>query len=287
MEKSSVVIEEIGEPIILVNGIKFELLCEFESAAKNSRFQSVYREELGNDVLVKVNKDTAVAGLFSLEEGKMKQLFDYIEAQITQKDGLVCYESESFPRFLHLAAEAGGRYPNIQKQVNPHKNNFFTDLLQPLRPRRSLDRALQEQILAHTVQIEYGQSKSTLEDALQDRNNMEILGSMKIDEYSTMYAVALEPGFVVDVKVRTDTGLVYVMENEDGSCVYDGACADYTFPDYNFDEAAVVQFVRETLSKPTLSDKIACAEASQRVLQVSESQISSYVKLSSQDPFER
>lgn len=281
MSKSSIMIDDTNFPYISVNGIQFELFCELETKAGG--FQSVFRECSGDEVFVKLNGDTAIAGLFSLEQGKLNQLFNYIESVLSPKDGLICYESDSFPQLLQAAVKAGGRYPTIQNELEPQKGSVFSGFLRNLRPRLSLDSAMQEQIMAHTVPIEYRQKQLNADEMRHD--SMEILGSMKIDEHSTMYAVALEPGFVVDVKVRSDTGLIYVMENEDGSCVYDGRCADYTYSDYVFDEAAVVQFMKDQLSRPALSEKIFSAKASQRVLAGSSNSIS-HVELAPKDPFE-
>lgn len=77
---------------------------------------------------------------------------------------------------------------------------------------------------------------------------MEILDSFAVDDKNKIYAVSLEAGFIVDVKVCVETGLVYVMQNEDGSTVYGQAFTDYTFPDYSYDEEAVIQFIKESLS---------------------------------------
>ena len=74
---------------------------------------------------------------------------------------------------------------------------------------------------------------------------MEILDSVAVDDQNRIFAVALEPGFVVDVKVCAETDFVYVMQNEDGSTVYDQSFADYTFPGFEYDEEAVIQFVKK------------------------------------------
>ena len=281
MSKSIFMIDDTDFPNILVNGIKFELFCELET--KSGGFQSMFRECLGNEVFVKLSNDTAIAGLFSLEAGKLKQTFDYIEATISSKDGLICFESDSFPRLLQDAVKAGGRYPIIQNELEHQKSSVISGFLWKLRPQLLLGQALQEQIRSHTVLLNYRQPELDFDEARH--HEMEMLGSMKIDEHSTMYAVELEPGFVVDVKVRFDTGLIYVMQNGDGSCVYDGRCTDYTYPDYEFDEAAVVKFVRDQLSRPALSEQISHAEEAQRVLAASAGAIS-YAERPPKDPFE-
>lgn len=85
---------------------------------------------------------------------------------------------------------------------------------------------------------------------------MQIIDKMDLGSEGAMYAVEIEDGFFVDVKVK-DTGLVYVMQNEDGSTVYDGRCADYTYPGFEYDEKAVVDLVKEAMNKGV--DKIMVA----------------------------
>ena len=91
-------------------------------------------------------------------------------------------------------------------------------------------------------------------------HSMQIVGSFNGDAHSMVYTVELEPGFMVDVKACAETGLVYVMQNEDGSTVYDPACADYTYPDYEYDEDAVVQLVKKEISHARLDDLISEAQ---------------------------
>lgn len=73
---------------------------------------------------------------------------------------------------------------------------------------------------------------------------MEILDRGFGEKY-VLYSISLEPGAVVDVKVCTDTGLVYIMQNEDGSTVYCEAFSGYTFPNFKYDEEKVIQFVKD------------------------------------------
>lgn len=74
---------------------------------------------------------------------------------------------------------------------------------------------------------------------------MELIDSYMMDA-AAFYTVCLEPGFLMDVKVCCDTGLTYIMENEDGSTVYDQFHQDITFPFKEYDEQAVIQFVKES-----------------------------------------
>ena len=75
---------------------------------------------------------------------------------------------------------------------------------------------------------------------------MRIIDRCDLGSEGTMFAVELEDGFYVDVKVCADGGLVYVMQNGDGSTVYDGRNADYTYPAFEYDENAVLKLVNET-----------------------------------------
>lgn len=153
MSSRMVLIEEADAPNVLVNGIKFELFCEIQ--AKDGTFQSLFIKEGDSEVVVEIGKESAVVGVFSIEESKLRQLFDYIEATTSTNGGLICYESEKFPRFLNLAEKAGGRYPTIQGEIYPQKRTFLAGLFQHLRPQLSLDKALQDQILEHMAPVEH------------------------------------------------------------------------------------------------------------------------------------
>lgn len=83
-----------------------------------------------------------------------------------------------------------------------------------------------------------------------------------------IYNVAVASERFVDVKVCPD-GLVYVMENGDGSMVFGpgGADAD-TYPEFTFDEMEVVRLVKEVHEKGNglgaLDDQIRDAELSKK-----------------------
>lgn len=86
-------------------------------------------------------------------------------------------------------------------------------------------------------------------------NQMQIINKTDIDANSIIYSVSLEPGFLVDVKVCTDTGLVYIMENHDGSCVYSDDGKNSPISNYQFDEMSVVNVVKVTHEKEHLQVK--------------------------------
>lgn len=105
--------------------------------------------------MVNIGKENAIWDLFSIEKNQLRQLFDYIEASISSKNDLVCYESESFPRLLKKAVEAGGYYPIIQSTVHPRKNTFLSLLFQRIHPHLPSRKALHEQVRKHTVPCAY------------------------------------------------------------------------------------------------------------------------------------
>ena len=156
MSKTAILVEDIREPDMLVDGVQYDLFCEIET--KDKTFQSLYIQEGGTAVFVKTGFETAIVGLFSIEESNLRQLFDYLEAIVSKQDGLICYESEAFPRLLNLSTKLGGKYPILQDNLKaaPLKAPRLTNLLRQLRPQHPLDKELQKQILDHTVPIAYG-----------------------------------------------------------------------------------------------------------------------------------
>lgn len=86
------------------------------------------------------------------------------------------------------------------------------------------------------------------EKTVVGNERLQLVDSYELDN-AAFYTVSLAPGFCVDVKVCGDTGLTYVMENGDGSKVYRAGDSDATVPNYCFDEAAVVRFIKTQHSK--------------------------------------
>ena len=160
MSKTAIRVEDTEYPGILVDGLPYELFCELETRVKS--FQSLYIREGETDVFIKTGPETAIAGLFSIEEDRLRQLFDYMESTVSKKDGLICYESEVFPRLLALATKMGGKYPILQDNLKtgPLKSTGLSALLRQLHPQHSLDKALQEQIRKHTVPLVQGITES-------------------------------------------------------------------------------------------------------------------------------
>lgn len=71
----------------------------------------------------------------------------------------------------------------------------------------------------------------------------------KDPEKERVFTVELEKARYVDIKYIPRTGLVYIMQNEDGSEVYDPENWGVTYPDYNLDENKVLEVVRDSCFK--------------------------------------
>lgn len=84
---------------------------------------------------------------------------------------------------------------------------------------------------------------------------MEIIDSF-VMEGSAFYTVSLSPGIFVDVKVCADTGLTYIMQNDDGSTVYGVGGPDATIPDFNYDEMSVIALVKEEFALSLINEAI-------------------------------
>lgn len=70
------------------------------------------------------------------------------------------------------------------------------------------------------------------------------------DSGSRIYCIELEPDILVDVKFIKETGLIYVMQNHDGSVAYKSSSLDdQTLPGYQVDEKAVIALVTADLKK--------------------------------------
>lgn len=82
-----------------------------------------------------------------------------------------------------------------------------------------------------------------------------------IEENAVIFSVTLEPGYAVEVKVCTDTGLTYVMQNADGSLVHSETDPDVTFPYFKVDEETIIRMVKEDLGRPSLDKLVANAQS--------------------------
>lgn len=70
------------------------------------------------------------------------------------------------------------------------------------------------------------------------------------DSGNSMYTVELEPDVYVDVKYIKATGLIYILQNHDGSEAYrNDPMDDYTLPGYQVDEQAVIALVAAKINK--------------------------------------
>lgn len=60
---------------------------------------------------------------------------------------------------------------------------------------------------------------------------MEIISEFE-DHGKKIYTVAIQDGKCVDVCIVESVGLIYIMQNADGSLVHDAENPDNTYPDY-------------------------------------------------------
>lgn len=75
-----------------------------------------------------------------------------------------------------------------------------------------------------------------------------------VDKYEDhdclFYTVELEPGIFADIKVIKETGLIYTMQNQDGSLVYKESVGnEKTIPNYPYNEKAAIALVAVELKK--------------------------------------
>lgn len=77
---------------------------------------------------------------------------------------------------------------------------------------------------------------------------MYIVENYKVSETESIYTVCVADGYYADVKVCHDSGLVYIMENEDGSTIY-GDNTDCTFPKYKYKKNKVLRLVKDELEE--------------------------------------
>lgn len=65
------------------------------------------------------------------------------------------------------------------------------------------------------------------------------------DHRKKLYTVEIQNCRHIDFLILEATGLIYIMQNADGSLVYDAENSGITFPDYHFDEQKALMLVQE------------------------------------------
>lgn len=83
---------------------------------------------------------------------------------------------------------------------------------------------------------------------------MRIVDSYSINGGAVFFSVELAEDRFVDVKICPDGGPIYIIQNEDGSTVYSDKAysdkqVDAFYPGFEYDESAVLDFVREVVLK--------------------------------------
>lgn len=60
------------------------------------------------------------------------------------------------------------------------------------------------------------------------------------------YTVELDKGYYIDVMIAEDIKIVYVMQNDDGSTVYDN---EQTYPEFSYDENEAILLAKQAFEK--------------------------------------
>lgn len=161
MSEKSIKIQPLEGLDILVDGIQFNLLCEYESnypkdKGKQNPTTGVYVKDDGEEALVLIGKDHAVADLFSVKPDKVCDLFHYIEATMADKQiGLDVIECEGMKRYLDLAVQNGGKYPHIRNSVDDTKSSGFFHTISNLFTQKSLNQSLKNKVQSHMVSVDF------------------------------------------------------------------------------------------------------------------------------------
>lgn len=79
---------------------------------------------------------------------------------------------------------------------------------------------------------------------------MKIVDSFKENEAVTIYTIELSEGLFVDIIKNRETGLTYIMENANRSQVYGRNGTDETYPDSQFHNQEVLEFVNKNEYRP-------------------------------------
>lgn len=128
-----VVINRADYPDFSIDGVKYELLCEYDSRFGNE-FVKIHVKEGGSDVVVDYGNGTACVGYYSTEPQKIKELLNYIEATISLKSRFSVY-SEDLRKHLKLSFNNGEKHPIIRDGIDS-KDSFFSRLFNRIHQER-------------------------------------------------------------------------------------------------------------------------------------------------------
>lgn len=77
---------------------------------------------------------------------------------------------------------------------------------------------------------------------------MRILNNPFVFSGAVYYDIELADDILVNVKLLTNSGLAYILQNEDGTTAYSRS-HNRTYPDYQYDESQVISMVLADFNK--------------------------------------
>lgn len=166
MSERKVTFTELSYPDVSIDGRSFYMLCEFYE--RDGICNTVYAQEEAPEVVIKLPGHKAIVDLFSLEEKQLPRLFDYMERSLRKADDLICYANDDMNRLLAQAKHGNRQYLLLEEAVEGRKPNLLSRAVHRLRTAISDDRFSPEEILAHTVPIEYARRNTFLFDGEEE-----------------------------------------------------------------------------------------------------------------------
>lgn len=168
MSKKPITIEEADFPNVLINGEKYDFLCDY--IAKDGSQTSIYADSSGYGVVIDHGGKEAIVGLFSVHPDRISSLMDYMEATLPH-NGTFDSFSKDFEEYMVKTAQKDRRYPKITSGFVGQQGFSLYRILPQLNPRDHFSRSFAKQIQEHTAPIKIANaldSFSSEDFAVQD-----------------------------------------------------------------------------------------------------------------------
>lgn len=141
-----------------IDDIPYTMLCRYTTRSGFSN--AVYQSDNNSNVVIEQDGKAAIIGLFSLEPGKIRELFDYMEATVSRKQGFdYCLNSE-MRQHLRKAITMGGKYTHLSEKLTPDEVSYGAKTLSRFQDLLPMNRSLAERVRRHTVPVDHVQPKS-------------------------------------------------------------------------------------------------------------------------------
>lgn len=162
-----IIIDESGFPVFIIDGVRYELFCEYPSRLDNG-FIKVHVKEGGTDVVIDYGNGSACKGYYSTEQNKIKELFDYIEATISLNSGLDVY-SEDLLKLLEAALKRGEKHPVLRDEIDG-KNLFVSRVFNRFRQEKVLKELFAAPFVGEKMiySVEYAKPERAVEQEYAD-----------------------------------------------------------------------------------------------------------------------